>query len=53
MSKAIRLVQITVEHQDCQFFTIFLTRKTSSQNISITLLQISLKLYEHRGSYRG
>ena len=27
----------------------FLTIKTSSQNISITLLQISLKLHEHRG----
>ena len=51
MSKALRLVQITVQHQDCQFFTVFLTRKTSSQNISITLLQISLKLYEHRGCY--
>ena len=25
MSKALRLVQITVEHQDCQFFTVFLT----------------------------
>ena len=52
MSKALRLVQITVEHQDCQFFTVFLTKKTSSQNISMTLLQISLKLHEHRGSYR-
>ena len=52
MSKALRLVQITVEYQDCQFFTVFLTRKTSSQNISITLLQISLKLHEHWGSYR-
>ena len=51
MSKALRLVQITVEHQDCQFFTVFLTIKTSSQNISITLLQISLKLYERRGRY--
>ena len=51
MSKALRLAQITVEHQDCQFFTVFLTRKTSSQNISITLLQISLKLHEHRGCY--
>ena len=29
----------------------FLTTKTSSQNISITLLQISLKLHEHRGRY--
>ena len=51
MSKALRLVQITVEHQDCPFFTVFLTIKTSSQNISITLLQISLKLHEHRGCY--
>ena len=51
MSKVLRLVQITVEHQDCPFFIIFLTTKTSSQNISITLLQISLKLYEHRGRY--
>ena len=32
-------------------FTVFLTTKTSSQNISITLLQISLKLHEHRGRY--
>ena len=32
MSKALRLVQITVEHQDCQFFTVFLTRKTSSHS---------------------
>ena len=51
MSNALRLVQITVEHQDCQFFTVFLTIKISSQNISITLLQISLKLHEHRGRY--
>ena len=51
MSKALRLVQITVEHQDCPFFTVFLTIKTSSQNISITLLQISLKLHEHPGGY--
>ena len=29
----------------------FLAIKTSSQNISITLLQISLKFHEHRGSY--
>ena len=39
MSKALRLVQITVEHQDCPFFTVFLTIKTLSQNISITPLQ--------------
>ena len=51
MSKVLRLVQITVEHQDCPFFTVFLTIKTCSQNISITLLQISLKLHEHRGGY--
>ena len=51
MSKVLRLAQITVEHQDCPFFTVFLTIKTSSQNISITLLQISLKLHEHRGGY--
>ena len=30
---------------------VFLTIKTSSQNISITLLQILLKLHEHRGGY--
>ena len=29
MSKALRLVQITVEHQDCPFFTAFQTIKTS------------------------
>ena len=51
MSKALSLVQVTVEHQDCPFFTVFLTIKTSSQNIPITLLQISLKLHQHRGSY--
>ena len=33
------------------FFTVFLTTKSLSQNISITLLQISLKLHEHRGCY--
>ena len=45
MSKAPRLLQITVEHQDCLLFTarVFLTIKTSSENISITLLQIRLK----------
>ena len=35
----------------CPSFTVFLTIKTSSQNISIKLLQISLKLHEHRGGY--
>ena len=51
MSKAPRLVQITVEHHDCPFSTVFLTIKTSSQDISITFLQIPLKLHEHRGGY--
>ena len=51
MSKALRFLQITAEHQDCPFFTVFLTTKSLSQNISITLLQISLKLHEHRGHY--
>ena len=32
-------------------FNVFLTIKTLSQNISITLLQISLKLHEHGGCY--
>ena len=32
-------------------FIVFLTIKTLSQNISITLLQISLKIHEHRGRY--
>ena len=39
------------EHRDCPSFTVFLTTKSLSQNISITLLQISLKLHEHRGCY--
>ena len=51
MSKALRFLQITAKHQDCPFFTVLLIKKTSSQNISITLLQISLKLQEHRGGY--
>ena len=51
LSKAFRFLQITAEHQDCPFFTFFLTVKTLSQNISITLLQISFKLHEHRGGY--
>ena len=49
--KALHFLQITAEHQDYPFFTIFLTIKSLSQNISITLLQISLKLHEHRGRY--
>ena len=51
MSKALRFLQLTVKYQDCPFFTVFLTIKISSQNISITLLQISLKFREHRGRY--
>ena len=51
MSKALRFLQITAKHQDCPFLTVLLAIKTSSQNISITLLQISLKLHEHRGCY--
>ena len=51
MSKALHFLQITAKQQYCPFFTVFLTIKTSSQNISITLLQISLKLHEHRGGY--
>ena len=51
MSKALRFLQIIAEYQDCPFCTVFLTIKTLSQNISITLLQISLKLHEHRGGY--
>ena len=42
MSKARCFLQITAKHQDFPFLTAFLTIKTSSQNISITLLQILL-----------
>ena len=51
MSKALHFLQITAKQQYCPFFNVFLTIKTLSQNISITLLQISLKLHEHRGCY--
>ena len=44
-------LHITAEHQDCPVFTIFLSIKTSPKNISITLLQASPKLQEHRGGY--
>ena len=44
MSKALRFLQLMAKHQGCPFFTIFLTMKTSSQNILITFLQIPLKL---------
>ena len=60
MSKALRFQQITAEHQDSSFFIVFFNHKkfilhikTSSQNISITLSQISLKLHEHRGRSIG
>ena len=49
MTKALRFLQITAEYQGGEIFTVFLTIKTSSQNM-ITLLQISPKLHEHRGS---
>ena len=49
MSKALRFLQTTAKHQDWPFFTVFLTIKTLSQNISITVLQISLKTSWHRG----
>ena len=51
MLKVFRFLQIMAAHQDCPFFTIFLVIKASSQNISITLFQISLKLHKHWGSY--
>ena len=51
MSKALHFLQIRAKQQYCPFFTLFLTLKTSSQNISITLLPISLKLHQHRGRY--
>ena len=51
MSKALRFLQITAKHQDSPFLTVFLAIKTSSPNMSITLLEISLKLDEHRGRY--
>ena len=48
MSKALRLQQITAKPPYFPFLTVFLTVKTSSQNISIKLLQILLKLCKHR-----
>ena len=51
MSKALHFLQITAKQQYCPFFTVFLAIKTLSQNISVRLLQISLKLHEHRGCY--
>ena len=51
MSKALHFLHITAKQQYCPFFTVLLTIKTLSQNISITLLEISHKLHEHRGCY--
>ena len=51
MSKVLLFLQITVEHQDCPFVTVFLTIKTSSQIISTTLSQISLQLHKHRDGH--
>ena len=51
MSKALRFLEITAKHQDFPFFNVFLTIKTLSQNISITLLQILFYLHEYRGDY--
>ena len=48
MSRALRFLQITAEHQDRPLFVPFLTI-----NISITLLQIPLKLHEHREAAIG
>ena len=51
ISKALRFLQITATHQDCPVFTVIISIKTSFQNISFTLLQISFKGHEHRGGY--
>ena len=51
LSSSLSTDNLTAKHQDCRFFNLFLTIKTSSQNILKTLLQIPLKLHVHRGSY--
>ena len=48
MSKALRFLQITAKPHDFPFLAVFLTVKTSSQTILIKLLQILLKLCQHR-----
>ena len=48
MSEALRFLQITAEHQDCPIFTVFLSIKTLSQNISITLVESSMPLLEEK-----
>ena len=45
------LVSSFVNIKIIHFFTVFRTTKSLSQNILITLSQISLKLHEHRGDY--
>ena len=50
--KSVCFLKITAKHQECPVFTVFLTIKSSSQNISIIFsLKISLKLHEHQGGY--
>ena len=45
MSKELRFLQITITNiRIVHFFPVFLAINTSSQNILMTLLQISLKL---------
>ena len=51
VSKVLHFLQIMTKHWDCLRYTVFPTIKTSSQNISIMLLQILLKRHEHRGGY--
>ena len=52
MSKALRLVQIIVEHQDCQFFTVFLTIKTSSQRLRLNFTNIEAAIVGKSSSKR-
>ena len=53
MSKVLRFLEITAKPHDFPFLTVFLTVKTSSQTISIKLLQILLKLCKHREDRLG
>ena len=52
MSKALRFLPITVQHQDCRI-RISGHKNFTTKNISITLLQISLKLHEHGSRLLG
>ena len=45
------VIIVAAKHQDCPVFTVFLTIKASPKNILISLLQLSLKLQEHRSGY--